>query len=207
MVEMSEVANILNNATNNSLVLLDEVGRGTSTYDGLSIAWSVIEYICSHDKLKCKTLFATHYHELTKLEGAIKGVKNYCVSVKEIGNEIVFLRKIVEGGSDHSYGIEVAKLAGLPKEVIDRSKEILADLEQNNKIDVTYVNEAAITLDKKEDKKQQSKQDKQQSIQLNFLDLEKDSIIEDIKNIDVLNITPMEAFNKLYELVKKSRSI
>lgn len=207
MVEMSEVANILCNATNNSLVLLDEVGRGTSTYDGLSIAWSVIEYICSHKNLKCKTLFATHYHELTSLEGTIDGVKNYCVSVKEIGNEIVFLRKIVEGGADHSYGIEVAKLAGLPKEVIDRSKEILADLEHNNKIDVASINEAAITLDKKDEKKQKAKKEEKQSVQLNFMDLEKDSFIEDIKNIDVLNITPMEAFNKLYELVKKSRNI
>lgn len=207
MVEMSEVANILCNATNDSLVLLDEVGRGTSTYDGLSIAWAVIEYICSQNNLKCKTLFATHYHELTKLEGIIKGVKNYCVSVKEIGNEIVFLRKIVEGGADHSYGIEVAKLAGLPKEVIDRSKEILEDLEQNNKIDVSYINEAAITLDKKEEKKAKEKKEEQESVQLNFMDLEKDSFIEDIRNIDVLNITPMEAFNKLYELVQKSRNI
>ena len=153
MVEMSEVANILSNATNNSLVLLDEVGRGTSTYDGLSIAWSVIEYICSQKNLRCKTLFATHYHELTKLQGLIKGVKNFCVSVKEIGNEIVFLRKIVEGGSDHSYGIEVAKLAGLPKEVIDRAKDILTDLEKNNKIDVASVNESAVTFNEREEKK------------------------------------------------------
>lgn len=207
MVEMSEVANILCNATNNSLVLLDEVGRGTSTYDGLSIAWSVIEYICSKKNLKCKTLFATHYHELTKLEETIKGVKNYCVSVKEIGNEIVFLRKIVEGGADHSYGIEVAKLAGLPKEVIDRSKEILADLEQSSKIDVAYVNEAAVTLTKKDEKQQKTKKEEQKLVQLNFIDLERDTFIEDIQNIDVLNITPMEAFNKLYELVKKSRTI
>lgn len=132
MVEMWEVSNILNNATSNSLVLLDEVGRGTSTYDGLSIAWSVIEYICRNSDLKCKTLFATHYHELTKLEGEIKGVKNYSVEVKEIENTIIFLRKIVRGGADESYGIEVAKLAGIPQEVISRAKEILSELESAN---------------------------------------------------------------------------
>ena len=125
MVEMWEVSNILENATNKSLVLLDEVGRGTSTYDGLSIAWSVIEYICKNSNLRSKTLFATHYHELTKLEGMINGVKNYSVAVKKIENEIVFLRKIVPGGADESYGIEVAKLAGLPKDVINRANEIL----------------------------------------------------------------------------------
>ena len=133
MVEMWEVSNILKNATSKSLVLLDEVGRGTSTYDGLSIAWSVIEYISKAEKLKCKTLFATHYHELTKLEGVIEGVKNYSVAVKEIDDNIIFLRKIVEGGADQSYGIEVAKLAGLPKEVINRAKEILLSLESSNK--------------------------------------------------------------------------
>ena len=125
MVEMWEVSNILKNATENSLVLLDEVGRGTSTYDGLSIAWSVIEYICKNKNLRCKTLFATHYHELTKLEGEIHGVRNYSVAVKEVDNNIIFLRKIIEGGADQSYGIEVAKLAGIPDEVINRAKEIL----------------------------------------------------------------------------------
>ena len=132
MVEMWEVSNILENATNKSLVLLDEVGRGTSTYDGLSIAWSVIEYICKNSNLRSKTLFATHYHELTKLEGMIKGVKNYSVAVKKIQNEIVFIRKIVPGGADKSYGIEVAKLAGLPKDVINRANEILEVLENLN---------------------------------------------------------------------------
>ena len=132
MVEMWEVSNILKNATRNSLVLLDEVGRGTSTYDGLSIAWSVIEYLCSNDSLRCKTLFATHYHELTSLEGKISGVKNYSVQVKEVENTIIFLRKIVRGGADESYGIEVAKLAGIPNAVIDRAKEILKTLEQNS---------------------------------------------------------------------------
>ncbi len=133
MVEMWEVSNILKNATSKSLVLLDEVGRGTSTYDGLSIAWSVIEYICHNKNLRCKTLFATHYHELTKLEDNIKGVKNYSVSVSELENEIVFLRKIIRGGADQSYGIEVAKLAGLPSPVIDRAKEILQHIEEEQK--------------------------------------------------------------------------
>ena len=132
MVEMWEVSNILKNATSKSLVLLDEVGRGTSTYDGLSIAWSVIEHISKKEDLRCKTLFATHYHELTKLEGTIKGVKNYSVAVKEYEDNIIFLRKIVEGGADQSYGIEVAKLAGLPEGVIERAKEILEGLEKNS---------------------------------------------------------------------------
>ena len=123
MVEMCEVSNILKNATSKSLILLDEVGRGTSTYDGLSIAWSVIEYICTNKNLRSKTLFATHYHELTVLEDSLKGVKNYSVSVKEIDNSIVFLRKILPKGADESYGIDVAKLAGLPKEVINRARE------------------------------------------------------------------------------------
>ena len=135
MVEMWEVSNILKNATENSLVLLDEVGRGTSTYDGLSIAWSVIEYICKNKNLRCKTLFATHYHELTKLEGEIHGVRNYSVAVKEVDNNIIFLRKIIEGGADQSYGIEVAKLAGIPDEVINRAKEILEKLEMESSKD------------------------------------------------------------------------
>ena len=146
MVEMWEVSNILKNATSKSLVLLDEVGRGTSTYDGLSIAWSVIEYISKNNNLKCKTLFATHYHELTKLEGVIEGVKNYSVAVSEIDDNIIFLRKIVEGGADQSYGIEVAKLAGLPTQVIDRAKEILSSLENasgSNSLDVTSLKEVA----------------------------------------------------------------
>ncbi|WP_163192674.1 DNA mismatch repair protein MutS [Clostridium thermarum] len=207
MVEMSEVANILAHATKDSLVLLDEVGRGTSTYDGLSIAWSVIEYICN--KLRSKTLFATHYHELTHLEDKIKGVKNYCVSVKEIGNEIVFLRKIIPGGADQSYGIEVAKLAGLPEMVIQRSKEILADLESKNKVETAHIKEAAVTMSSDVHSKPEipQKVPKKESQQLNFMDLQKDIFIEEISSIDILNITPMEAFNKLYEIVKKSKSI
>jgi len=139
MVEMWEVSNILKNATSKSLVLLDEVGRGTSTYDGLSIAWSVIEYITGNDKLRCKTLFATHYHELVKLEGVLPGVKNYSVAVKKMKDSVIFLRKIVEGGADESYGIEVAKLAGLPEAVIERAREILLSIEGENSFDIHKV--------------------------------------------------------------------
>ncbi len=144
MVEMWEVSNILKNATSNSLVLLDEVGRGTSTYDGLSIAWSVIEYITKNKDLRCKTLFATHYHELVKLEGILPGVKNYSVAVKKLKDSVVFLRKIVEGGADESYGIEVAKLAGLPENVINRAREILEDLEGKNTFDINKVSSCSM---------------------------------------------------------------
>lgn len=204
MVEMAEVSNILKNATNKSLVLLDEVGRGTSTYDGLSIAWAVIEYICTNPNIRCKTLFATHYHELTKLENLLNGVKNYSVAVKEIGSEIAFLRKIVRGGADQSYGIEVAKLAGLPEAVIRRSKELLAEFEKvksisqddRYKIEETSgkLEEAAVTQENK-------------FMQINFNDIEKENLIKDIKSIDVLNLTPMEGFNKLYELVRKAKAL
>ena len=127
MVEMIEVANILNFCTNNSLIILDEVGRGTSTFDGLSIAWSVVEYLSK--KLNAKTLFATHYHELMQLEGKYDGIKNYCISIKEIGGKLVFLRKIMRGSATKSYGIEVASLAGLPNEIIERAKDLIKDLE------------------------------------------------------------------------------
>ena len=224
MVEMWEVSNILENATNKSLVLLDEVGRGTSTYDGLSIAWSVIEYICKNSNLRSKTLFATHYHELTKLEGIIKGVKNYSVEVKKIENEIVFLRKIVPGGADESYGIEVAKLAGLPKDVINRANEILEALETfNNTTELDLINkrtsnnkhsnkindnkvieniketEVAITY--------ASNIVKDEVTQINFTDIEKDNMLKEIKNIDILNLTPMDGFNKLYELIKRAKAL
>jgi len=150
MVEMWEVSNILKNATSKSLVLLDEVGRGTSTYDGLSIAWSVIEYITKNKDLRCKTLFATHYHELVKLEGILPGVKNYSVAVKKTNDSVVFLRKIIEGGADESYGIEVAKLAGLPDEVINRAREILSDLEGENKFDIENVSSFSEIRENKE---------------------------------------------------------
>lgn len=196
MVEMWEVSNILKNATNKSLILLDEVGRGTSTYDGLSIAWSVIEYICNTKKLKSKTLFATHYHELTKLEGMIKGVKNYSVAVKEIGNEIIFLRKIVPGGADQSYGIEVAKLAGLPMKVINRSKEILQSLEK-----------VPLSFEHVSHKLKEVAVDKDEQMQLDFGDLEKNNIIREIATFDILNMTPMESMNKLYEIISKAKAL
>jgi len=221
MVEMWEVSNILENATNRSLVLLDEVGRGTSTYDGLSIAWSVIEYICKNSNLRSKTLFATHYHELTKLEGMISGVKNYSVAVKKIENEIVFLRKIVPGGADESYGIEVAKLAGIPKDVISRANEILESLENDNKTTEIDLIDKKILKTKQYNKKNIENTEnivqkevavdyvpkavKDEVTQISFTDIEKDNILKEIKNINILNLTPMDGFNKLYEIVNRAK--
>jgi len=185
MVEMWEVSNILQNATPKSLVLLDEVGRGTSTYDGLSIAWSVVEFICSDKKTKCKTLFATHYHELTKLEGNIQGVVNYRVAVRELQNEIIFLHKIVKGGTDQSYGIEVAKLAGLPLKVIDRAKEILSEIEKEKVIIQTS----------------------KPVVQMDFSDIEKDNLIKEIAAMDVMNMTPLESMNKLNAIIQNAKLI
>lgn len=222
MVEMWEVSNILKNATSRSLVLLDEVGRGTSTYDGLSIAWSVIEYISKNNNLKCKTLFATHYHELTKLEGSIEGVKNYSVAVSEVDDNIIFLRKIVEGGADQSYGIEVAKLAGLPDEVIERAKEILSSLEEN-KDDIKHievqkvevVKEIAtdkeevkeVSIDKEEKHKVHKKSQKEDNFQLDFSTIEKDNLINSIADLDVMSLTPMDAMNALYKLTLEAKKL
>ncbi|MBA9010285.1 DNA mismatch repair ATPase MutS [Clostridium saccharobutylicum] len=263
----------LKNATNKSLVLLDEVGRGTSTYDGLSIAWSVIEYITGNENLKCKTLFATHYHELTKLEGIIDGVKNYSVAVKKMKDSVIFLRKIIEGGADESYGIEVAKLAGLPQDVIDRAKEILLSLEGENNFDihkVTNTNNKEIACDnieheavkvvkneivcedktefisqdrhseidnpnvshsishisssdlleennslnktisndqnhkKSNNKKEKSSMD---NMQLDFAFMEKESLIKELSNVDILSLNPMEAMNTLYKLVAEAKKL
>ena len=210
MVEMWEVSNILKNATSKSLIILDEVGRGTSTFDGLSIAWSVIEYICNNKNLRSKTLFATHYHELIQLENKIKGVKNYSVSVKEVDKDIVFLRKIVEGGADQSYGIEVAKLAGLPEDVIIRAKEILSSIEQNkdNKIQLTSIKENKKSI--KEEKKKEISMDKlleDNDFQISFTQIEKENLIKEISSIDILNLNPMEGFNKLYDLINKAKFI
>lgn len=217
MVEMWEVSNILKNATAKSLVLLDEVGRGTSTYDGLSIAWSVIEHISKN--LKCKTMFATHYHELTKLEGMLKGVKNYSVAVKELEDNIVFLRKIVEGGADQSYGIEVAKIAGLPENVIKRAKDILKDLENNsfkediNSISTTDIKdnknilkETIMSEEVATTKIEKTKNDTE-NLQLSFSTLEKDAILNNIANLDVLSMTPMDAMNELYKLIKEAKQL
>ncbi|HHW70527.1 MAG TPA: DNA mismatch repair protein MutS [Clostridiales bacterium] len=184
MVEMSEVANILNNATPNSLLILDEIGRGTSTFDGLSIAWAVVEYICESKNIGAKTLFATHYHELTELEGQYKGVKNYKIAVKEYGDDIIFLRKIMKGSADKSFGIQVAKLAGLPNPVVERAKIILEQLES---ADVHNV---------------QKKKDIPNH-QLTFFDSTPTKIEKILKKVDIVNITPLEALNILNELVEE----
>lgn len=189
MVEMSEVANILHSATSKSLIILDEVGRGTSTYDGMSIAQAVIEYI--HEKIKAKTLFATHYHELTKLEGKLRGVRNFNVSVEEREDDIIFLHKIVPGGSDRSYGIQVSKLAGLPYSIIERAKEILEALERDKAVKNELeeaVSQFAFT-------------------QIDIFSSAKDALIEEIANCDPDNMTPLQALTYLYKLKEKAASL
>ena len=203
MVEMNEVANILRNATSNSLLILDEIGRGTSTFDGLSIAWAVVEHISNTKLLGAKTLFATHYHELTELEGKLDGVNNYCIAVKEKGDDIVFLRKIVKGGADKSYGIQVAKLAGLPDSVIERAKEIVNELLAND-ITETVRNISNVSAPSKKKKQQLDEVD---LAQISLFDTMKDDdIIEELKNVDIGNLTPLEALNKLYELQNKVKN-
>ena len=183
MVEMNEVSHILKNATPKSLVILDEIGRGTSTYDGLSIAWAVAEYISSKEKIGAKTLFATHYHELTTLESSIDGVKNYSVAVKKRGDDITFLRKIIRGGTDDSFGIEVAKLAGVPNEVIERAKEVLGSIDNGEKPQIDVL--------------PQSFEKTEESTRAN-------EILAQIKNLDVTTLTPIEALNELYKLQQKA---
>ena len=206
MVEMNEVANILRNATSNSLLVLDEIGRGTSTFDGLSIAWSVVEHISNPKLLGAKTLFATHYHELTELEGTIDSVNNYCIAVKEQGDDIVFLRKIVAGGADKSYGIQVAKLAGVPDSVINRAKEILADLVDAD-ISAKAKEIAKLGAGSAKAKKKLQKPDDVDLEQMTLFDAVKDDdIIEELKNIDLGNLTPIEALNTLYKLQNKVKN-
>ena len=200
MVEMNEVANILRNATSKSLLILDEIGRGTSTFDGLSIAWAVVEYISNSKLLGAKTLFATHYHELTELEGKISNVNNYCIAVKEKGDDIVFLRKIVKGGADKSYGIQVAKLAGVPDSVIQRAKELVEELSD---ADIT----AAVKDLTAPKKKQKITYDQLDMAQMSLFDTVQDNdIIEEIKNLEIGNLTPMEALNILYNLQNKIKN-
>lgn len=202
MVEMNEVANILRNATSKSLLVLDEIGRGTSTFDGLSIAWAVIEHISNKKLLGAKTLFATHYHELTELEGKMNNVNNYCIAVKEKGDDIVFLRKIIKGGADRSYGIQVAKLAGVPDMVIDRAKEIAEQLSDN---DITEKVQS-IAVDTKGDKRKSKPvhYDDVTRGQMTLSDTVKDEdIIQELKEIDITNLTPMDAMNTLYRLQNK----
>ena len=203
MVEMNEVANILRNATSNSLLILDEIGRGTSTFDGLSIAWAVVEHISNTKLIGAKTLFATHYHELTELEGKLSGVNNYCIAVKEKGDDIVFLRKIVKGGADKSYGIQVAKLAGLPDSVIERAKEIVNELVDNDITDI--VRNLSVDTNAKKNKKVHL--DEVDLTQMSLFDtISDDDIIDELRNVDIGNLTPLEALNKLYELQNKVKN-
>ena len=186
MVEMMEVATILKNATSNSLVILDEIGRGTSTYDGLSIAWAVAEYIADKERCGAKTLFATHYHELTDLENKLEGIKNYSIAVKEKGEDIIFLRKIVNGGTDESYGVHVARLAGVPKDVTKRANEILRSLERKNILNGKQI---------------ESK--KQVEGQLDMGNYKLAELAQEIDKIDLNVLTPIDALNTLVKIKEK----
>jgi len=192
MVEMNEAADILNNLSPRSLVLFDELGRGTSTYDGISIAWAIVEHIHEHPKAKARTLFATHYHELNEMEKSFKRIKNYNVSVKEVDGKVIFLRKLERGGSEHSFGIHVAKLAGMPKSIVKRANSILGQLESDNRQQGVSkpTKEIASTRD---------------GMQLSFFQLDDPvlcQIRDEILNLDVNNLTPLEALNKLNDIKK-----
>lgn len=206
MVEMTEVANILRNATPKSLLILDEIGRGTSTFDGLSIAWAVVEHIANKNILGAKTLFATHYHELTELEGTLDGVNNYCIAVKEKGDDIVFLRKIVKGGADKSYGIQVAKLAGVPDSVIERAKQLVTELSD---ADISQKAKDIAQYSKKLEKlnSEYRKVDELEVKQMSLFDtLSDNDIVEEIKNLDIGHMTPIDALNTLYKLQGKIKN-
>lgn len=196
MVEMAETAYILRNATRNSLIILDEIGRGTSTFDGLSIAWAVVEYICNPENIGAKTLFATHYHELSELEGHLDGVQNYCISVKEHGEDVIFLRKIIKGGADKSFGVHVARLAGIPHPVIVRAHEIQARLE------VSDINQNTIGQEILGEDGQ-----KRMNEQVDLFDYQKTEIINELQTIDVMALTPMDAINKLFLLREQARKL
>lgn len=196
MVEMTEVANILHHATSRSLLILDEIGRGTSTFDGLSIAWAVLEFIADKKQLGAKTLFATHYHELSELESKLDGVKNYCIAVQEQGEDIIFLRKIQRGGADHSYGVQVAKLAGLPVKVIKRSNQILKQL-----------NAADITKKAKKLAEQSKEQQEQEVQQVDMFAMVETQIADELKNMDVMSMTPIDALQALFALQKKAKGL
>ncbi len=204
MVEMTEVANILRNATAKSLLILDEIGRGTSTFDGLAIAWAVIEHISNPKLLGAKTLFATHYHELTELEGKLPGVNNYCIAVKERGDDIVFLRKIVKGGADKSYGIQVAKLAGVPDSVINRAKELVEELVS---ADITSTVKDIASEGKKSKAKQPVHYDEVDMEQISLFDTVKDDdVLEELKSIKIDELRPVDALNVLYRLQNKLKN-
>ena len=193
MVEMNEAADILNNVSSRSLVLFDELGRGTSTYDGISIAWAIVEYIHEHPKAKARTLFATHYHELNEMEKSFKRIKNYNVSVKEVDNKVIFLRKLERGGSEHSFGIHVAKMAGMPKSIVKRANEILKQLESDNRQQGIAGKPLAEVSENRG------------GMQLSFFQLD-DPILcqirDEILNLDVNNLTPIEALNKMNDIKK-----
>lgn len=204
MVEMTEVANILRNATRNSLLILDEIGRGTSTFDGLSIAWAVVEHISNTKLLGAKTLFATHYHELTELEGKLTGVNNYCIAVKEKGDDIVFLRKIIKGGADKSYGIQVAKLAGVPDTVIERAKELAEEL---TNADITVRVQESSAEAQKAKKTKPKHYDQVDMDQMSLFDTVSDSdVLKELEEIDVSNLTPIDALNTIYRLQNKLKN-
>lgn len=219
MVEMTEVANILRNATKNSLIILDEIGRGTSTFDGLSIAWAVIEHIANTRLLGAKTLFATHYHELTELEGKLPSVDNYCIAVKEEGDDIVFLRKIIKGGADRSYGIQVAKLAGVPESVLDRAKELVEQLSDNDITrkakDIEVETEESLPeypygVEQQSGGKKRKKKKHEDMEQLSLFDtsntnIKMDDIILELHDLDLSATTPIDAMNILYRMQMKLR--
>lgn len=205
MVEMTEVANILRNATSNSLLILDEIGRGTSTFDGLSIAWAVVEHISNPKLLGAKTLFATHYHELTELEGKISSVNNYCIAVKEKGDDIVFLRKIVKGGADKSYGIQVAKLAGVPDSVIERAKELAEELSE---ADITEkISERKTAKGSLRKVRKPKKYDEVDIEQMSLSQtVSEGDIVRELSEIDVGNLTPIDALNTIYRLQQRLKN-
>ena len=196
MVEMSETAYILRNATRNSLIILDEIGRGTSTFDGLAIAWAVVEYIADKNRIGAKTMFATHYHELSELEGHLDGVKNFCIQVKEHGEDVIFLRRIIRGGADKSFGVHVARLAGVPHPVIVRAHEIQARLE------VSDINQNTIGQNILGEESETRKNE-----QMDLFEYRKDEIIQELQAIDVMALTPMDAMNKLFLLKEKARKV
>jgi DNA mismatch repair protein MutS len=190
MVEMNEAADILNNLSDRSLILFDELGRGTSTYDGISIAWAIVEHIHEHPRGRAKTLFATHYHELNEMEKSFKRIQNYNVAVKEVNNKVIFLRKLVKGGSAHSFGIHVAKMAGMPHSIVKRSNEILSQLETDNRKTGIAKPMGQLSAQRK-------------GYQMSFFQLDDpvlSQIRDEINNLDVNNLTPIEALNKLNDI-------
>ncbi len=204
MVEMNETANILNNATPRSLIILDEIGRGTSTFDGVSIAWAVAEYIHNFKEISAKTLFATHFHELTSLSLTLTGVKNYNMAIREWNDEVIFLRKVVPGASDKSYGIHVAQLAGLPAEVVERAKEILTELEEEHYDSNGKPRLAHLREEKSREQLSLFSRTSLRETTGKPDPVKKNPVVEELKKVDVDNLTPVQALNKICELKKKA---